>query len=583
MSGDHQSLIGAFAGALCCVAAFDCNLAFDKYGGILLWIGLMLYMFKALGTICDEYFVPSLEVIVDKLQLSNDVAGATFMAAGSSAPELFTSLVATFLIVNEGGVGTIVGSAIFNILVIVGATGVIACKDQETGEPKPLKIWWYPLSRDCFFYSLSITELMVVISDEEVMWYEALIMFLTYILYCVYMKFNPAIVKMLGLIDPSSVDPVEAVEDSAAPMVQVVEVTPTAATAAAANGSALKETSEADQSTKQPEVNVPAKEEAKPATTDVVKIGVSEPLATVTVSPAADKDAVEPLKDQPGENQLSVAKPAGLGSANSLMAPQQSPREVRRPSWSYAQTNGGTAQEKSAKDEERKPSKEGEVTVTEKDAAPAAEPQEEEDGPKGLFGTSFLRDPLLVFWELTMPSPETAGGGLLFSLSILFIGLCTYLMVDSTSRVGVIVHIPPLAMALVFLAAGTSIPDALGSIAVAKQGEGDMAVCNALGSNVFDILVGLGIPWLIKTGIMGKQVTFVGKWDELIYDIFVLIIVLFLFIGSLLINRWYLTRRVGFILLGFYLVFILYNVLAVWVIDPPLKTQAPEDGTCVTI
>merc|ERR1719199_992529 len=163
--GGHESLIAVFAGSLCCTSAFTCSRAFDQYGGILLWIGLMLYMFKALGVICDEYFVPSLEVIVEKLQLSNDVAGATFMAAGSSAPELFTSLVATFLIVNEGGVGTIVGSAIFNILVIVGATGFIACKDQS------LKIWWYPLTRDCFFYMLSIVELMIILSDEQVMWY----------------------------------------------------------------------------------------------------------------------------------------------------------------------------------------------------------------------------------------------------------------------------------------------------------------------------------------------------------------------------------------------------------------------------
>merc|ERR1740133_198481 len=114
-----------------------------------------------------------------------------------------------------------------------------------------------------------------------------------------------------------------------------------------------------------------------------------------------------------------------------------------------------------------------------------------------------------------MPAPEKGGGILLFSASIAFIGLCTYLMVDAVNRVGVVLHIPPLAMALVFLAAGTSIPDALGSIAVAKQGEGDMAVCNALGSNVFDILVCLGVPWFVKTGIMGKEVRFEGKWDEL--------------------------------------------------------------------
>jgi len=186
---------------------------------------------------------------------------------------------------------------------------------------------------------------------------------------------------------------------------------------------------------------------------------------------------------------------------------------------------------------------------------------------------------MIVMWELIMPNPESMGGGALFSMSILFIGMSTYVMVDATSRVGVIFHIPPLAMALVFLAAGTSIPDALGSIAVAKQGEGDMAVANALGSNVFDILIGLGVPWTIKTGLMGKEVSFVGKWVELKYDIGVLCFVLLLFVGCLIFHKWRLTRNTGIMLLCFYVGFIIYNIFAIWVIDPPLKAQA-EQAAC---
>ena len=62
----------------------------------------------ALAIVCDDFFVPSLELISEKLQLSEDVAGATFMAAGSSAPELFTS-VAGVAVETDVGVGTIVG------------------------------------------------------------------------------------------------------------------------------------------------------------------------------------------------------------------------------------------------------------------------------------------------------------------------------------------------------------------------------------------------------------------------------------------------------------------------------------------
>ena len=51
-------------------------------GGIIIHILLATYLIFGLGTICDDFFVPVLEIISEKFHLSNDVAGATFMAAG---------------------------------------------------------------------------------------------------------------------------------------------------------------------------------------------------------------------------------------------------------------------------------------------------------------------------------------------------------------------------------------------------------------------------------------------------------------------------------------------------------------------
>lgn len=61
---------------------------------IILAMGV-IYMFVALAIVCDEYFVPALEVIGERNNIKDDVAGATLMAAGGSAPELFTSLIGT--------------------------------------------------------------------------------------------------------------------------------------------------------------------------------------------------------------------------------------------------------------------------------------------------------------------------------------------------------------------------------------------------------------------------------------------------------------------------------------------------------
>lgn len=41
------------------------------------------------------------------LNMSNDVAGATFMAAATSAPELFVNVIGTFITEGDIGIGTI--------------------------------------------------------------------------------------------------------------------------------------------------------------------------------------------------------------------------------------------------------------------------------------------------------------------------------------------------------------------------------------------------------------------------------------------------------------------------------------------
>ena len=113
---------------------------------LLIW-GIF-YMFWGLAIVCDDYFVTSLEDISEALNLSSDVAGATFMAAGSSAPELFTSLMGVFAVKNDVGIGTIVGSAVFNLCCIIGGTALFT--------PFVLKIDWKPITRDTIFYGISI-------------------------------------------------------------------------------------------------------------------------------------------------------------------------------------------------------------------------------------------------------------------------------------------------------------------------------------------------------------------------------------------------------------------------------------------
>ena len=166
-----------------------------KYGFVGFYFVGLLYMFLALAIVCDEYFVPALEQLSDKLELSDDVAGATFMAAGGSAPELFISLVGAFTNSNVG-IGTIVGSAVFNILFVLGACAFIVGFVKDTNNnPTVLSLTWFPLSRDCFFYILSLGILMMGFSGDKVELWEACCMISVYIMYVIFMIFNSKIEK----------------------------------------------------------------------------------------------------------------------------------------------------------------------------------------------------------------------------------------------------------------------------------------------------------------------------------------------------------------------------------------------------
>ncbi|PVD30970.1 hypothetical protein C0Q70_10246 [Pomacea canaliculata] len=159
------------------------SLELTKDGAVVLHILIAFYLFAALAIICDDYFVPSLEQICKDLHLKEDVAGATFMAAGSSAPELCTSIVGLFIARSDVGVGTIVGSAVFNILFIIGICGLFA--------GMVVQLTWYPLVRDTLFYLASVVALGPVHRGlENPLVYEALIMLLMYCVYIVIMYFN---------------------------------------------------------------------------------------------------------------------------------------------------------------------------------------------------------------------------------------------------------------------------------------------------------------------------------------------------------------------------------------------------------
>ena len=127
--------------------------AWLSYGGIILVLLVVVIMFWALAVVCEDYFVPALHVFCESANIPDDVAGATFMAAGASSPEMFTSFLSLLVFHSNIGVGTVVGSEIFNHM-IISAGSVLFAKNGVL-QLDPAVIY-----RDIIAYMLSLLALI---------------------------------------------------------------------------------------------------------------------------------------------------------------------------------------------------------------------------------------------------------------------------------------------------------------------------------------------------------------------------------------------------------------------------------------
>ena len=465
-----------------------------KTGWFLFYVFCTFYLFCGIAIVCDDFFTASLEILSIKFNLSEDVAGATFMAAGSSAPELFTSLSAvivqdTCANRNSVGIGTIVGSAIFNILVIIGATCMLAGQVLQLG--------WKPMIRDTCWYATSIALLVIFvlpesvaslkekmagyenllqdtqiysfdkngdgeIGEEEVSntglvtWWEGLIMWVAYLGYILFMHFNEQI---------------------------------------------LGETSE-----------------------EVVQEAPAERVRRKSVAGDEDEDA---------------AAAAAAASKDVEANPTAKADDEKE--------DGG---------------------------------DEEEDGDEDCLGVPkeegmdqvfiWFSYPWYIFFKITIPDCEadswkTSNGKEWFAIwfsfinSIIWIGFICYGMVEFAILIGQMCDISSTVMGLTVLSAGTSVPDAISSIVVAQRGLGDMAISNALGSNVFDILLGLGFPYFLSALMEGHPVMMCV--DDVSVYLVCLVVVLIIVVGTFTVFKFQLRPIMGVILIVVYILFFLMAVL----------------------
>lgn len=347
------------------------------------YIIALVTSFYLLARISDHYFVESLDRIAEKLKLSHEMAGATLMAIGSSAPELFVAIISLVRAGNHEaiGVGTIVGSALFNIMVIIGASALV----------KSAKLVWQPVMRDLLFYLIAVVLLFFVLKNGSVSILEASIFVGVYVLYVLAVMYGK---KLFNFIDGD----------------------------------------------------------------------------------AFDDD--EPFIDDK------------------------------------------------------------------------------------LTGWRIIFKPLHFILDKIFPPKKNYWWNFIFSIGAIAI-LC-WVLVESAIVISHILQVPEVIIALTVLAIGTSIPDMISSVIVAKQGRSGMAVSNAIGSNIFDILIGLGLPWLLILLFTSGEV--VNKTDSLTESVILLIgSVVFIFV-ALLFTKWKLGKKIGFFLIALYVIYLLRELYKVYLL-----------------
>uniref|UniRef100_A0A8C4YVI8 Sodium/calcium exchanger membrane region domain-containing protein n=1 Tax=Gadus morhua TaxID=8049 RepID=A0A8C4YVI8_GADMO len=474
----------------------------------------MLYMFIALAIVCDEFFVPALTVITEKLAISDDVAGATFMAAGGSAPELFTSVIGVFVSHSNVGIGTIVGSAVFNILFVIGMCALFS---REV-----LNLTWWPLFRDVSFYIIGLLMLIYFFLDNEISVGESISLLSCYICYVTFMKFNSNVEQFIkGKLGSNQVEEVEA-----------------------------------------PKVTAVTEDESKlMAKPRLQREGSCASLHNTLMRNSIFQLMIHTLDPLSGDGQFKekasilnkMAKQpckedtANVSAARPLVDDKNIPNrsnvavEVTPP-------NGSTGEE--GGDEE----------------------DEDEDQPLSLAWPETNRKritylvilPIVLPLWLTLPDVRRETSARFFPVTfvgaICWIAAFSYLMVWWAHQVGETFFITEEIMGLTILAAGTSIPDLITSVIVARKGLGDMAVSSSVGSNIFDITVGLPFPWLIYNILNDFKNVQVSS-NGLFCAIVLLFIMLLFVIISIASCNWRMSKLLGFFMFLLYFVFLVVSVM----------------------
>jgi sodium/potassium/calcium exchanger 3 len=572
---------------------------------VVLEVCVFLYAFVGLAIVCDDYLVMSLERVCERLHVREDVAGATFMAFGSAAPEIVVNAVTTLKQASMDparagpdqdvasiGVGAIIGSGIIAFMLIPGVCALSVNDDIK------LLLKRRPLLRDVGTYAVSLALLCVFFHDGIIQTYESAILVGLYAVYVVVVIGAPKVrrvfrVHVLGKKHEVRTNFIQQAKENRAIAAAadfeggvssggglraglLAQTVPTGGgsldggTGGGPDGPLLDEFGETDSS--------------------LIATGGEGVVRVDFVNNEADRTTEQEDIDAAIEVAHSRVRNgfggrgdaawhgggAGIGSGildrTTLMPAGEG--AARGESKLSADSGGGAADGG------------GDTTTT-----------TITDGDAGSCIGNFIWKcafPLRFLFEWTCPncedgSPMERWYPVTFVISFVWVAFFSFIISTVVERwVDLGLHSGMFKMGgewfgLVLISIGAEIPDAIQSVTVAKRGYGSMAVSNAIGSQIINILIGLGLPWLLTnlTGTCIRLYAHKALQAASFFQFGIVFTFLSLLLGIALVlqqNKAILSKvKARFLILGYFLVIGAFTLLeAVWRPPPDTVLVCPK-------
>ena len=452
-----------------------------REGALLVHVIAFIYVVGLLIVVSHAYLMGALRRLAEKLKVEEGVAVSTLFSAGTSTPALFVSLVGTFVTKEDTGTTAVTSACVFNMFFTLAVCGLAI---------KPfVKVHWYSIWRDNVMFLVISTCLLWVTHDGYIVRIEAVFLLVCYCIFCLILHFNKRVERGMR---------------------RIVEKYRTGEGA---------DTDDWPESERIPIIRYTVAPHRNPKK----NIG----RFRVIHAQAIPEEGQEEPNFEKDPNRVkrtnSLIPEDGAEDGSMISGYTSDPGKVFYPEFytdgycSYGYTSdpgfrsyGGQSGYAADVSHLHRPLKDrppGSFYFSTDIDNYMKGPESPFIPPKSWFNKVFWVfsiPPVCVFY-ITIPDCRRPTWKKWWPLTILmcliWICLLSYIMVWVSAIIADTADIPESTMALTLLAAGMSSANMVSSILLShKEGKNAvMAVCNTVGSNLFNIGIGLGFPWLIKS------------------------------------------------------------------------------------